>query len=93
MEIIIILVILLAFFIGIFTTKETLKSDGELECLIAEAVRGEAFLKRIDSLNKEWNSLIIKRSLALKESTLENYKNIDLEIEQVKLALNILLNN
>jgi len=93
MEGTIILVCLIIFFIGIFLVKETPESDQKLENLIAEVERKEALLKRIDYLNKQWDELIMKRSLALKESTLENYKKIDSEIEVVKFTIETLLDN
>jgi len=92
MEAGIVLTILALFFLLLFmnSNSEPLSNEELIE-LKKQVDEGEAKLKRIEQLNKQWDILIKKRSLALKEPTLYNYRKIDSEIELVKDQLKIIL--
>jgi hypothetical protein len=60
--------------------------------LIASIEEKESILRKNESLNKQWDILIEKRSLALKELNLEKYKKIDSEIEIVTSQIKALFN-
>jgi predicted PurR-regulated permease PerM len=84
-----VLIVLILFLIVVFIPRP---SEEQLVELIQSVNRKEAVLKSIEVLNKQWDDLIEKRSQALKDMELDQYRMIDKHIDSVKAKIDRLIN-